>query len=1262
MTERKSKAPVLRDDCEAASLEASACEELLLDDLPIEDLPIEEMPPEVSFDALLGASAAHETIAPPEYFRELMDGAWEGLTDEELAGSDGEVDDIDLTGAYAAGADPEPAADAPARPADDVFNVESAPLLGTTLLEASAGTGKTFSIKHLVLRLVAELDFSIEKLLVVSFTRAATAELSARIQHHLAQASAYLSGEKTEEETDDLIVRQVRAWEAAGLDRETACARVRASLTGFDNASILTIHAFCQKMLKNHAFTASGNLSEELSDDDGDVFSDAVEDFLRRELDRLPDEGDRRALLRTESWERILRALDGQPADLVRHRAAPADDGTSPAVNAAFERFVTEMPGRVAEEKARRGIQTFDDMLTGMWRTIAADTDGHFTAGIRRAYRGVLIDEFQDTDPIQFAIFDKLFLSGLSVEERLRRSLFFVGDPKQAIYRFRSADLNTYLRARAIVSGAPDGRLPRLSTNFRSSKPLVEALNAFYSRPGAGTPFMRPGLEYRSVDASGRRAGLWVKENGDLYPALPFEIWGRTEPLGSADENDGELDRAVAFDIKLWVERGRAGEALLPWEDEKDDASLVCETLEVDGKSRPMRALEARDVAVLVRSRDEARGIIAELQKLGIRVRISSQESVFATDEAMELLLLLRAVSAPADERLMKAVRTTRLFGETLADVRADDEARRIAVRERLEAARELWMQRGVAAAVESVTTGEHLAERLLPVRLGERRLANYAHLVELLHEAGRRYQTPAGLISWFERKMTDTKDDEAAKMRLESDANLVTVETIHSSKGLEYPIVYWPYAHKGYSKQKSATFRRVNPKTGEAVLEVSPVPVTEADDLAEEGMEELTRLGYVALTRASARLVVGATMIRKSERSAEWRANRLKNPFFWSLTRSWDPTQAGVVEALRELQAIEGLAGAEGIRWRETDDVLAKAQGEVERYDAARPMPDEDDFGVSPAHDVRAAWRTASFTGLTRTLGDDEPAAAHFAPRKRLELSDRILTFPRGPRAGDALHRVLETADFQAMAPETEAVRAMRTAHAERVIGETLEFSEAEKPLAAAAVARMIGDVLNSELLPGVRLRDVPPEARTAEMEFLLSMPSNLTAARLGEALARLDPRYAVPGLTEASLTGYLTGFIDLAFGAGGRFWILDWKSNAIADEREGFTEEAMAAEMTRHHYRLQYLLYGVALRRCLRARLGDEFRESMIGGAIYVFLRGLSAEDELDANGRRPGVVVDEVHPAVLRCLDELFANGWSEETVRKAEAEIGRAGARH
>lgn len=1146
---------------------------------------------------------------------------------DPVPGPDPDIEAAVCGAAPAEGPAPESAA---AGDAPQGFDVCRAPIAVPTLLEASAGTGKTYSIKHLALRCIVELDVPVTALLVMTFTRAATAELRARIHAHLTDALALLTGETDESAAEGLLVEQRALWREAGIDDATAAARIRDSLASFDNCGIVTIHGFCQKSLDSAAFSAGGAVGGELRQEADDYVNEVVDEFIRTELAAMPEVEDRREFAECGEWAGMLCELARSPAPIVRPVLEELDT-LRPAVRAAFERFVREAPERFARRKREAQVRTYDDLLVDLCERLTPDPGRPETVeraerlarSLRGTYRAALVDEFQDTDPVQFRIIERLFLAPEALADG-RRAIWFVGDPKQAIYSFRQADLATYLRARDLIRRI--GRVEALDTNYRSSPALVDAFNAFWLRsPGA---FLHRELDYVRVKSSPKNTPLLRRTADGFAEVPPFEWYGTWREPAYSSTSAGLLDELEVLSRRIMemIEAGRRGELLI--EAGEDEARrVVCER---DGV--PLRGLTSGDIAVLVRSNNDAAEVEAALRGRGIRVRKRELASVCRTEEAHELCLILRAFAAPGDARALLAARTTRIIGDdcaTAADIAAD-EARRIALRRVFEEGARAWSRSGPAGAVGRLMAFCRTAERLLPEAGGERAAVNYDHLLELLHAQARTIATPGGLAAWLEAQRDVT--NEAYELRLESDADLVLVQTIHSSKGLQYPVVFIMGAHKASAAPTRSSVERVIGEHGEKRLVLTLSKHAASPGRCEESRQESVRLAYVAMTRAAKYLcILSCQRFKSPTNSKSWHALTLKSPYCQALAGTDAPSENAVRSAAFALEA-EGR-----VILREIASAAASARAAGGRLPSAAPTARLE---AAPAADHASFWRTSSFTGITRLAEDDAPGfVVRYGEPARPAPGDDILDFPKGAQAGTCLHEMLELADFAELAREGEEAGLARLEHCRRSIARHLSFPNDEaRECAVRGAASMLFDVLNAELAPGLFLRDVPPEARSAELEFLMPIPKRLTAERLAEALRALDPRYDFGVLRAEDLRGFLTGFIDLVIRHNGRFYVIDWKSNRIADRAEGYDARAMSEEMARHLYRLQYLIYLVALRRFLMARLGDRFRSEMIGGAIYVFLRGVRADTTTAAVPQ--GVEFDPADPAVIERLDRIFA----------------------
>ncbi len=773
------------------------------------------------------------------------------------------------------------------------FDYRTTALSSFMMIEASAGTGKTYTLQRLVLRLIAEENVKVEEFLIVTFTKAATAELSDRVRQILKDALAVLDGKKNDDELETLFSR----WKASGnpVSREDARNRIAEALAGFDRCSVFTIHAFCSKMLQSWAFSGGQPFDSEICDEK--TFEEqASDEFLRRTLtEKTFSEEDRKTLLSLEkekliSW--LQNRTDAAQELSFRH--------WTPEVAGVLEDFRREVPRRSAQLRLQAGVTSYDGILQRMKDTVQKNPE--FRRRIREQFRAVLIDEFQDTDSLQYGIFLGLF------EENLARKDFFmvlVGDPKQSIYRFRGAEIDVYVRARdgKKENGKKAAFSPAvysLPVNYRTAPAIVDAVNVLFTEKiSSEKKISRFGSDIAfkgDVQSTAGQLPLFRKnpETGKLEPLAGFSFV--TSHWTEEKTGDAELPEKVFFT----ADEPRKAEAVLIAD---QIASLLSEEVYVgkrlassDPAVLPSDArLRAGDIALLVNKNKDAEETEKALAKHGIGVLHLRDDDVMTSEEAGEMMSILRVLSDPDNVKTVNTARVTRICGRQLLDLVSEDGAASEARTEdlvRFREAADLCRKKGFAAAAEKIFTDFETRRRLLSAAGGERSLMNYGHIAELLHAEYARIRDLAGLMRWFELQISgtagksDAQSDER-RLRVESDGSLVIVQTIHGSKGLEYPAVYLPCAADMNARAPgdkdslyfgtdggafcSPGLRQLGKslgmewkKAGGWKEEKLSCPTPDQSWVIEKTEEEIAsdekeeiRKAYVAATRASARLVL---------------------------------------------------------------------------------------------------------------------------------------------------------------------------------------------------------------------------------------------------------------------------------------------------------------------------------------------------------------------------------------------------------------------
>lgn len=1160
------------------------------------------------------------------------------------------------------------------------------PLIGERLIEASAGTGKTFTIAALYLRLLLGLGgeaayprpVNVEELLVVTFTEAATEELRGRIRSNIHELRVACLRNATDNPLYASLLAEID-------DLQQAANVLLLAERQMDDAAVFTIHGFCQRMLSLNAFESGMLFEQQLIEDESQLRYQACADFWRRHCYPLNREI---AQVIVESWkgpQDLLKSIDrylhGEAPELKvplgeaetlasRHQQiltqindikqqwlASVGELDSLLENSgidrrkfnrgnqgkwiekisvwaqeetknyqlpdALEKFsqpfladrtkaggevpahplfsaiehllaspltlndlviaqaMKEIREAVAREKRRRGELGFDDMLSRLDEALESDSGDALAAAIRQRFPVAMIDEFQDTDPQQYRIFRRIW------RQQPDTALLLIGDPKQAIYAFRGADIFTYMRARSDVAAHYT-----LDTNWRSAPGMVESVNRLFGL--VDNPFMFRDIPFLPVKSAPKNASLRFEVDGENQPAM--NLWLMPGEGVSAGDYQTFMAQQCAAQIRDWLTAGQQGTALL-WRG--DNA----------------RPVQASDITVLVRNRQEASLIRDALNALAIpSVYLSNRDSVFETPEAQELLWVLQAVLTPERENTLRSALATAMFGLNAQDIERlnQDENAWDALVEEFSDYRLIWQRRGVMPMIRALMSARSMAENLLATHGGERRLTDILHLSELLQEAATQLESEHALVRWLNQQVAEPDTNASSQqMRLESDKHLVQIVTIHKSKGLEYPLVWLPFIAR-FRKEKQAFYH--DRESFKAVLDLNEsdesLELAEAERLAED-----LRLLYVALTRAIWHCSLGIAPLtaRRSDKPTD---TELHHSAPGRLLQKGEVLDAAglnaCLHALRDEHISLTLATApDDARWQATQPEMP----ELAARQVLRRVVDD--------------WRVTSYSGLQQR---GHSVAQDLLPRIDIDASgiadapaEPEMTphhFPRGASPGTFLHSLFEDLDFtQPISPEWMREKLQNNG-----------FDEIWEPV----LTRWITQVLAAPLADtGVALNQLSARQKQVEMEFYLPISQTLDARALDAVTRRYDPLSAgCPELDFRQVRGMLKGFIDLVFRHDGRYYLLDYKSNWLGESGEAYTQEAMAEAMRSHRYDLQYQLYSLALHRYLRHRIADYDYERHFGGVIYLFLRGV------DGEAGQQGIFATRPDPALIMAMDALFA----------------------
>ncbi len=1184
-------------------------------------------------------------------------------------------------------------------------------LKGLNLIEASAGTGKTFNITFLFLRLIVETGLDVSQVLVVTFTEAATAELRSELRERLKEARRALSSPG---EPDDLMAKFV-----AGLDgrEEEALGRIERALRDFDQASVSTIHGFCKRILEENAFECGTPFSVELIGDQDPIYLEIARDYWAREtynapsvlVEALNDAGvspkslvslvgttttqpDMEVLTDDSKWsiDEFRRAFttareiwladrevigdlvsespslnrnkyrrgslagwiekadlyfshdepravpdrpqtnsksrDGVVAFSTRRLADSTKKGHEPPEHRFFDvgqelieagakmdgeimafkkRLIDYAREELPAHNERMGVQSFDDLLHRLDRALCGPFGDRLVREVATRFGGVLIDEFQDTDRVQYRIFKRLFGGG-------DVPFFLIGDPKQSIYAFRGGDIFTYLEA----AGDKETKTFTLDVNWRSDPGLVRAVGELFGH--VDNPFIFEEIDFPAVSA--RVDAKDRMRMGDERPA-PMQILFVRRDLGVT--TGGKI-------TKTWAVPGVADLVA------RDIARLLAGDAVIEGRDSPEVA--PRDIAVLVLQNRQALVVQDALREQGVASIRWSDDSVFRTGEAADLAQVMEGIALPSSSAKIKGALSTDLFGlgsRDLYDIDQDESAWNTWV-ERFSGWRNEWVTRGFFRMMRSLLDFRRDEESTSTSSLllfgphGERRMTNWLQLAELLH--ARSQEENFGILElsrWFEQqRATGGEFGDSAQIRLESDDDAVKIVTIHKSKGLQYPVVYLPYLWDGALRTiKGAQARFHDPALNNRPrYDLGTASLAERKLIARrEEMAENLRLLYVALTRAQHLCKVVWGGFNSFESSPL--GYLLHNPGGGAsldevFAHVGDLDDDAIFQQLRDLE----------IRSKGAICICPLEEGEVSRPGPVSAEPLALDCRRFHGDIPRASY-LSSFSGMTSRI-EHLPEETHVGSKDAL-LHD----FEASANAGSCLHEIFERLDF------TSAKGVAFSS----IVATGLEKYGFRADDWKDPVCEAVGAVLDAPLggeKSDLILRKVGMDRRLTELEFLLpvSESSPVDGARLADILSRntkanLPEDYTgrVADLGFRPLRGFFKGFIDLVFEHDGKWYLVDYKSNHLGDSVGDYSTTSLRRVMAQNHYYLQYHLYVAALHRYLRYRIPDYDYEKHFGGVFYLFIRGMTPR-----TGARLGVFADRPSNRLVEEISALFEEG--------------------
>ena len=1041
---------------------------------------------------------------------------------------------------------------------------------GTLVLEASAGTGKTHALTGLARRYLDEGVTDAAHLAVITFSRSASGELAARMP---------------------------------------------------DDVPVMTIHEFCEAMIRELGVLAAYDPLAVLVDDLSRLGEDLVRDEYLRFFAQTPGEPP----FRLDEARSIAQAVIGTPDAAI----VPGDAVDGPI--AARVEFARAIRTRMDERKRRAAVYSFDDQLARLRGCVAGDGPDAQAARARLRQRCavVLVDEFQDTDPVQWDILRLCFHGHVP--------LVLIGDPKQAVYGFRGADVMAY---RSAVDAA--SHHAGLGVNYRADAGVVAGLNRLFDGVEVG-----PGIRVPDVEAHQKTSRLIVPNGSPWRHPVRLRCVADERPLMAKAARERVADDLVA-----------------------QVADLLASGAQVVGEDGP-RPLRGDDIAVIVRGNQRGRDLTAALAQAGVPAAFTGADSVFASDAAQGWLALLRALDQPRRANV-RAAFVSDFIGATLVGLAEADEEQMSAWSRLLVRWSAVLEADGVAALFAAADTDTALSERLLARPMGERDLTDYRHLSQVLHARHTEGLSGAALVAWLADAIASPQAASEWTRKLETDDHAVQVMTAHRAKGMQFPVVLLPQAADLWVAERDGGRPiTLHDDDGRRVLDVggSRAP-GRAERLAarraEDAQDEL-RVLYVAATRAQSQVTLWWS------RTA---ANTAASPLHRLLFRRRD---AASPEPAYPVNAPPGDELPADLAW------IAGSGIHVEAVDGSAPAVGMA-VGTAPTalrkavwnRSIDHGWRRTSYSGLTAGVHDqapvgvvtDEPepdesdaASSQSGTGSLWAIPSPMADLPGGTSFGTAVHHVLEGLDWYAPTPGDEPALLERLT---LECADTLRRSalDVDAPTLATAMLPLLLTGLGP-LAGGRRLADIPMSDRLAELDFEYPLgrgvraTSGATLADVGVLLQDLLPaddplrdypqHLLDPALGDQPLRGFLTGSIDAVLRVGTpqapRFVVVDYKTNRITADPElraaHYTQHAMAAEMIRAHYPLQALVYEVALHRFLGVRLPGYRPELHLGGVCYLFVRGMTGPQATLDGGLPTGVFAWHPPAEAVVALSELLSD---------------------
>ncbi len=1157
----------------------------------------------------------------------------------------------------------------------NVFDLRKAPLSGKHLIEASAGTGKTYSITGIYLRLIIEKGYMPDRILVVTFTNAATAELKGRVRDAINETIDILKSSKKPQSTFEEFLAEKH------LNDKKAISRLQRALKGFDEAMISTIHGFCNRILGEFAFESGARMDTELIENDRDLKMEIVQDFWRKKITNAPlaiyeklekktspkklfaiannlplDKGlevvnphdsnmnvDEQIAKISEIFDKLKKiwqkdkdgisekihdkglnqrsykkadehmenmdlliagsipSLDDKKLDKVKYfrqsiitksKKKSADYPLEHRFFALFEeycdlaqsltggiiqyrqRFIDYYRKELKKRKSEYNIYTFDDLLVSLRDALAKDKSGQLSEALKKRYKAVLIDEFQDTDPVQFDIFDMAF----GGENTL---VYYIGDPKQSIYQFRGADIFAYKKALEKLSN-----IYSMKTNYRSSKDFIDALNILYNNNQ--NPFIFEWIGYETVDAKGHSENLKIA--GKKQNPIDIEVLDTGEKGTSVPVASDIIQSRIVREINRLMN--------------PENPAMI-------GDSR----LELDRIAILVPTNRLADAMKDYLSRYNIPAITSSSNNIFKSEEAEQIFEILNAIAHPQDEKLIKRALITDIIGLNANDIYRinNDEMAVINYVNRFRILNNIWKSYGIFSLFEKLLSISFdydfkddrfealpdIRTRNLAMQNSGRRMTNILHVGEILHNHQKQHFMNIEQIIKYLKDNIELDEEQGSfenEIRLETDEKAVKIISIHKSKGLEFDIVFCPFLWSLKPKFPYDFFSYHDPERDNNITFVldNNKELQGYDIAMKETKAEMSRMLYVAITRAKYKLYIHHV------------GNSSKKDNLLQYLLHGKEGYPNIEDLVRLQTESNSLIRYRVVEEQDENTPFIRESDEVQNLQAREFTRNIGDIMriASYSYISTGSHRYDQFESIDEyeSITQDKEKEAN---KKASLPEDSILKFPAGPIAGQMMHEIFEHSDFMDITNVNQIITNMLHKY-----GYKTDNNDYIK-----ALGDMFRNVISTHLPSetSFKLSDISKQDRIDEMEFFYPMEgfdinTLRDAFKAGKGKIYRNYLEYLDELSFSKINGFMHGFIDLTFRHNGKYYIIDWKSNRLGYEKEKYRE--LFTPMAESHYILQYHIYTAALLLYLENNIDGFSYEDDFGGIFYVFIRMVSPE----------------------------------------------------